>query len=90
MCYLAVTLTLSTGSYFPTFSSSAVSSAALDVMSTKLTGKSIDDHHGQSGKTKYDITGYDVHVLKLKEHSLEGIEQDNKSQKISTTCRMST
>ncbi|KAI0219814.1 BPI fold-containing family C protein [Lamellibrachia satsuma] len=34
-----------------------VSSAALDVMSTKLTGKSIDDHHGQSGKTKYDITG---------------------------------
>lgn len=34
-----------------------VSNAALDVMTSRVSGQSIDDLHGQSGKTKYDITG---------------------------------
>ncbi|KAK2157067.1 hypothetical protein NP493_1915g00000 [Ridgeia piscesae] len=33
-----------------------VSNAALDVMTSRLSGQSIDDYHGQSGKTKFDIT----------------------------------
>ncbi|KAI0216967.1 hypothetical protein LSAT2_028645 [Lamellibrachia satsuma] len=57
------TLSMSKASYLPglkiRFSAKGldyVSRAALDVMSTQVIGKSIDDYHGQSGRTKYDIT----------------------------------
>ncbi|KAI0212511.1 Cholesteryl ester transfer protein [Lamellibrachia satsuma] len=34
-----------------------VFNAALNVMASKVAGKTIDDHHGRSGKKKYDVTG---------------------------------
>ena len=50
---------------------STVSRAALDVTVSRLSGKSIDDEHGESGKTKYDITGYDnVMFMKYREQCL--------------------